>query len=663
MNILYRLLKSQKLVFLFVFFLLGSVVRAQSLQPSMNFGKPSAEELNLKEYAPDKEADALVLYSSTSIWYTCTSDLQQVKEVKVRMKILKPEGKQYANQEILYVKHTIGGDKEEIQGLKAFAYNMEGGKMVKTKMESSMVSDEKIDDDHCIEKFTIPQVKEGTVIEYSYSIYSDFYFSFDPWYAQQEIPVVYSKYQVSIPELFKFHIQETGFQRTKHSVEPTNMNWTIGTCSGEMHSWEAVNMPAVKEDSYMFCSRDYLTKVLVELYGIQIPGQVYKNYTSTWEDVSEELMDNDNFGKLLKKSNPMKDVLASSGADKVSDVKEKVSLIYQAMKKHLRWNGNYGLMGDGAHKVMKEGTGDNADLNFILISMLNDAGLKAYPVVMSRRKLGRLPLHPSLDGLNTFIVGVAENDSTLLYIDSSVEDGYIDVLPPDLMPETARVIYSSKSGAWVNLQDLPGARQISAVNVEVEANGNMKGTNMTNLFGNAASDLRNSFRTAKDSTTFVNDLAVKKGIDISDYKIEGRQEFSPKVKEVYTFSKKCNASADHIYVNPIVIPLLKEQPFTAQIRVLPVEFPYKKTIHQTVSMTIPEGYTVEEMPKGVKVYTEDGGLLFSFNCGKQNGKLIFNYRLTVKKTLFVSTDYEYLRKIYEAVVQRNEDMLVLKKGI
>lgn len=659
MNILYRLLKSQKLVFLFVFFLLGSVVRAQSLQPSMKFGKPSEEELNLKEYAPDKEASALVLYSSTGIWYTFISDLQQVKEVKVRMKILKPEGKQYANQEILYVKHTIGGDKEEIQGLKAFAYNMEGGKMVKTKMESSMVSDEKIDDDHYMKKFTIPQVKEGTVIEYSYSITSDFVYNIDPWYAQREIPVVYSQYEVSIPEWFKFHFQETGFERTKHSIKPINVSWSVGTCD----SWEAVNMPAVKDDGYMFCSRDYLTKVSVELYGIQIPGQVYKNYTSTWDDVSEELMDNDYFGKLLKKSDPMKDVLASSGADKVSDVKEKVSLIYQAMKKRLRWNGNYGLMGDGAHKVMKEGTGDNADLNFILISMLNDAGLKAYPVVMSRRKLGRLPLHPSLDGLNTFIVGVAENDSTLLYIDSSVEDGYIDVLPPDLMPESARVIYSSKLGKWVNLQELPGARQSSSINVEVGADGKMKGTSQTTLFGNAASDLRHSFRTAKDSTTFVNDLAAKEGVDISAYKIEGRKDFSPDVKEMYTFTKKCNASADHIYINPIVIPLLKEQPFSAQTRVLPVEFPYKEIIHQSVSITIPEGYTVEEMPKGVKVYTEDGGLLFSFNCGKQNGKLIFNYRLIVKKSLFVYTDYEYLRKIFEAVVQRNDDIVVLKKEI
>ena len=42
-------------------------------------------------------------------------------------------------------------------------------------------------------------------------------------------------------------------------------------------------------------------------------------------------------------------------------------------------------------QILKEGTGSNADLNFILISMLTDAGIPAYPVVMSRRNMGILP--------------------------------------------------------------------------------------------------------------------------------------------------------------------------------------------------------------------------------------------------------------------------------
>lgn len=657
-----RLFKIQKFSFLFVILMLCSAVKAQTLQPNLKFGKPSDEELNLKEYAPDKEADAVVLYSSTDVWYTFSSYIQQVKDIKVRLKILKSEGKRFANQSIVYVRHSSSTGEEKIQGLKAFAYNMEGGKMIKTKMESNMINDEKIDDYHYIEKFTIPQVKVGTVIEYSYSIYSDFITSIDPWYAQQDIPVVYSLYSLSIPEWFKFHFQETGFEHTNHKTESINVNWTIGNCPGEKNIWEATNMPAVKDDDYIFCSRDYLTKVCVELYGLQIPGEIYKNYTSTWEDVADQLNDYENFGGLLKKSDPMKDVLASSGADKVSDIKQKVSLIYQAMKKHLRWNGHYGLLGYGAHKVMKEGTGNNADLNFILISMLKDAGLKAYPVVMSRRKAGRLPLHPSLDGLNTFIVGVAENDSTLLYIDSSVEDGCVDILPPDLMPDRARVIFSPKSGAWVNLQNLSGTRKNSLVSVEVDADGNMKGTMISNMMGNAASDLRHSFRIAKDSTTFVNNLAAEKGIEITNYKIEGRQAFSPKAKEVYSFTKKCNVSADHLYINPVVISLLDESPFKAQTRVLPVEFPYKEMINQSVSITIPKGYVVEEKPKGVKMFTQDGALRFIFTCGEQDGKLLFNYRLNVNKTLFVSTEYEYLRKIFEAIVQRNDDMVVLKKA-
>ena len=65
-------------------------------------------------------------------------------------------------------------------------------------------------------------------------------------------------------------------------------------------------------------------------------------------------------------------------------------------------------------KAIKEGKGSNADLNFVLINMLEDAGVQAFPVVMSSRDNGRLPYtHPSIKALNTFVVGFMANDTTI----------------------------------------------------------------------------------------------------------------------------------------------------------------------------------------------------------------------------------------------------------
>ena len=91
--------------------------------------------------------------------------------------------------------------------------------------------------------------------------------------------------------------------------------------------------------------------------------------------------------------------------------------------------------------ILKDGSGDNADINFVLINMLNDAGVKAVPVVMSTRDNGRLPLtYPSRKFLNTFVVGAYTMIPTMVFIDSSIDDGYLNVLPAKLLTDRARII-------------------------------------------------------------------------------------------------------------------------------------------------------------------------------------------------------------------------------
>ncbi|MGG6547337.1 UNVERIFIED_CONTAM: DUF3857 domain-containing protein, partial [Prevotella sp. 15_C9] len=90
----------------------------------------------------------------------------------------------------------------------------------------------------------------------------------------------------------------------------------------------------------------------------------------------------------------------------------------------------------------KAGTGSNADLNFIFISMLRSYGIKAYPVVMSRRSGGMLPSNfPSLQKLNTFVVAIYdEARGKYVYLDSSMEVPALNVLPIELSVTKARML-------------------------------------------------------------------------------------------------------------------------------------------------------------------------------------------------------------------------------
>lgn len=641
-------------------------LRAQ--QPNDKFGKPTDEEMNMKSYAKDESAEAVVLYSSTRVWYDIiTGDFRLYTEVKKRIKILKKDGEKYANIEVpYYYNENHKSLREDIMGLKAFSYNMENGKLVKTKLENDAVVRERIDNSHMMLKFSFPQVKEGTVIEYQYKKESGSYFNIDTWVAQASIPVAYTEYNLLIPEYFVFNIDETGSVRTENKVENENVRF-IGpsgdalSCTAERYIFVGRDMPAIKADSYVFCPLDYCKKVTAELRGLEIPGALYKNFTSTWEEIGVGLVKDEDFGGRIKKTCPIKDLVASSGQDKESGVVGKMAAIYAALKKQLKWNGEYKLYGQPASKVIKNGTGSNADINFILISAYKEAGLDARPVVMSRRTMGRLPLtHPSIDRLNTFVVGVLDGQN-VHFIDASVEDGFVDVLPPLLLTEQGLLLADDGTGIWVNLQMLEAAKANYIIDGQLNADGTLNGTYKAQLTNNLSSGLKNEFRMADDSATFVNKMAERNSVTINSYKLEGKDVFSASVVENFEYSKKYDADGEHIYFSPFVIPPMTESPFKDVVREMPVEYPYKYSINMVTKVKLPEGYQVEEMPKQVIMATEDNALNVRANFMVQANDFIVQFRMNVNKTLFLPSEYEALRHIYDTVVEKCGEIVVLNK--
>ncbi len=645
----------------------SSVLRGQT--SDVKFGSPTKEELAMTSYAPDESAPAVVLYKSTRTWYdVIAGDFKVYTEVKTRIKILKPEGKEYADVEIPYLDNPQERSASEtITGLKAWAYNLENGKIVKTKMESNNIAHERVDKSHMLLKFSVPQVKEGTVVEYQYKKESGYYFYIDTWVAQTDIPVAYTYYNLLIPEYFLFNIDESGIVKTENKVSQESIRFIDAggdalSCTATRYEFEGRDLPALKSDSYVFCTLDYCKKVAAELRGLEVPGALYKNFTSTWEEIGVSLMNDEDFGKRIKRTSPIKDLLASSGVEKETDVVKKMAGIYTALKSRLKWNGKYRLFAESASKVMKDGSGSNADLNFILISAYREAGLDARPVVMSRRSMGRLPLsHPSVNKLNTFVVGVVDGQ-TAHFIDASVEDGYIDVLPPTLLTEQGLLLSDDGKGNWLNLQSLEASKANAVIEGTIAPDGTIKGTYSAQLHANLAAALKGEFREADDSVKYVNKMAERDGITISEYAIDNRTAFLPMATERFSFTKKAEADGTHIYFNPLVIPVISESPFKAVNRTLPVEYPYKYMTTIAASMQLPEGYEVEEMPKPLNITTEDKMLSVRVNYALQGTKLLVQYRFIVGKTLFLPQEYDILRQIYDSMVEKCSEMAVLKKN-
>lgn len=628
---------------------IGLCAQTTELVPNLKFGKPTNEELSMTTYAPDSSAAAVVLCKTLSAEYLWgTDDFRMAYKYKNKIKVLKDEGTAYADVCITYYEQKNNRLlRETVSGLEAYSYNLEDGKVVRTKMKKEQVFEERLNDYYIQIKFSIPQVKVGTVIEYEYEVQSDFYYNIREWKAQDDIPTLYTEYDIVFPEYFKFNLTMHGTEPLETKQEAENISFTIGgsvlQCNGNRHIFKGNKLPALKGDPYVWCTDNYCTQVGFELQSIEIPGLLYKSFTQSWENIDQRLLDDDSFGGLLKMSNPLKEETAALNLNGQGSTEEKIGLLFRLLKSHIKWNGKYALYGNKGKQVLKEGTGDNADLNFIFISMLKDAGIEAYPVVMSRRDRPMLPhSHPSIQRLNTFVVGIADTDSTMVFLDASAENGYIDILPAVLMTDRARVVIPGNRSLWLNLQQLGNNNLRTNINADIAPDGTVTGTRTISYNGQFAASLREGYRAAEDSTDYIRRICNSNGIEITSYSTKDLHSFSPTVTETLTFTKKSDSGDAMLYINPLIFAHTTDSPFKQAERKLPAEFPYLEKVNINVMLTLPEGYAVDELPQSTRLVTSDKSITGLYYVSQQGNKVSIRYSYSLNKLLFTNDDYPEL---------------------
>ena len=247
----------------------------------------------------------------------------------------------------------------------------------------------------------MPNVKEGSVIEYTYTVTSDFLFNLWDWEFQSSIPTVWSEYEVKIPEYFQYKQLYQGYEPFAihknyterdafNAVTKTRATGNFKTSTGTSFSnhetaftnyctrWAVKDAPAMIEEPYITSMSDYITKMEFELASIQVPGRAYENYTRTWENIDRELLEDEAFGGQLKKGGLVKSQVAALTGS-TSDPVEKMALIYNHVKMSYQWNENNGVISrQGLKKVMEEKSGNAADINLLLTLMLKEARVMGY---------------------------------------------------------------------------------------------------------------------------------------------------------------------------------------------------------------------------------------------------------------------------------------------
>ena len=153
-----------------VLLLFASCPSASAQKSPVKFGDIPMDDMTMTLYAPDSSASAVYLldYEEAHIEER-VDDYKLVTKVHIRIKILKADGKDLADVSILLT--DLGsGNAEKVSNLKATTYNLENGKIVESPLIKESTFRQPFDKYRVFQKFTMPNVKVGSVIEYSYLI-------------------------------------------------------------------------------------------------------------------------------------------------------------------------------------------------------------------------------------------------------------------------------------------------------------------------------------------------------------------------------------------------------------------------------------------------------------------------------------------------------------
>jgi Domain of Unknown Function with PDB structure (DUF3858)/Transglutaminase-like superfamily len=645
---------------------------------NIKFGKVSPEDFDLSKVKYDSGAAAVIIadIGNTSFEGNHKGDFTLIFKRFKRVKIINKNGFDAADES--FTVYHDGLDEERLSDVKAITYNLENGQIIQTKLDEKSIFTDKLDKFKSRKKFTMPAVKEGSIIEIEYTIKSDFYYGLRAWNFQGEYPRLWSEYEVRIPSFFHYVQLSQGdqafFVKTGKS-EPTvyAIRESGGTESDENYQinafenvirWVKKDVPPLKEESYTTTISNHISRIEFQLHYVQFNETSERHtYMGDWFMASEKMLKNPNFGGALDDDNHwMAEELRTITAGCHSDL-EKIQKIYAFVRDNFTCTDYDEIYTDNPLKlVFKKRNGNVAEINLLLTAMLRHENIKADPMVLSTRDNGYpSEIYPLMSRFNYVICSASDQEKTY-YLDASRPRLGFGYLPIDCYNGMARTINKEKPYAvYFSPDSLKETKQTSVIIINDEK-GFPSGS-FQSVLGNIESfELREKIK-KKSEKTFFKDIQTAYGSDI-ELENEGLDSLTQLEKPVnmhYEFNLKSLASEDILYFNPMLSEGYKDNPFKAAERTYPVEMPYCFDEVYNLNMEIPNGYTVEELPKSARVALNETQGFFEYLIQKGETGIQMRSHIRLNKANFTPDEYNVLRDFFAYVVKKQSEQIVFKK--
>jgi len=656
-----------KLTLILFFTVITYIANAQKglSGPVVKYGSITAEEFAAGVKGPDSAAAAIKIFDigKGSFRYSHVSEqYAYVFERHVRYKVVNKNAYDLANLEIVLYDDQAGGE-EKLESITGTTYNLNGKEIIVSKMDNAAKFSSRLDKRHFIKTFTLPNLKEGSIIEYHYTTKSDFIYRLDDWKFQGSYPCLYSSFTLTAPQFFAYRTLKGGYLPINQS-KPVQVADPVAGIATKVQ-FQLNNIPSIKDENYITTLEDYVSKVGFELHSIQYPNQSRKEFSSTWAKLIAQLKSHEKFGGYLKHNNYdnrlLNDILKGA-----TDNEIKINLIFNYVKNQVKWDGKYSDFTEASNQrtVLEKRSGNSAEINLLLLSLLKDAGVDASPVWISTRNNGEHPGYPVATKFNNVLV-LAENGAKKHMLDATGKnnaDGLVSY--QNLSHKGLKIDLAGDTADWIYTEFTNLSKSTNSYILKLDTSNILTGRLFINTDNYAAVNRRNKYQSATSQKDFIeNEESGKTGLEISDYQVNNMEQAGEVLSETMTvrLEDQVEVAGNLIYFMPLMFERVKENPFKLEDRNFPVDFAYPTESNYLMTIEYPKNYKLEKLPQSARYRLENNAGSFTILYSSDENGIMVNSKINISKAVFSPAEYYDLKELYKNIVQKQAERIVFRK--
>ncbi|MEJ8819073.1 DUF3857 domain-containing protein [Lacibacter sp. H407] len=623
-----------------IFFCLQS-----NAQKIPSFGKIDKAEFESKECSYDKEAIAEYLLDVAEVrYYFTSSDFVNETTNRIRIKILNEKAVDLANVRIPY--YSVG-TAQRIRNIEGYTYNLNAnGEVETTKLEKKAVMEQKLGSESEMMVFTLPNVKVGSIIEYRFEDSKRNSIEIEDWTFQRAHPVRYSEYNVEIPEVLEFTYLIRRTLPVKETTEGIN----------KVKRFVMTNIPGLDREPYMSSAKDYLQRIDFQLRAID-----GKPRMTTWPQLTEQLLENEYFGAQLRK-NVFKGTSLQSDLKTITDPYQRMVTVLNFVKKEVTWNGQTSRWSDaGVKNALEKHSGNSADMNLLLVNLLRDADIKAYPVLVSTRTNGKVnTAYPFLYQFNDVYV-YAEVDQKPYILDATNYTNPPFITPWDVQ-FTEGYLVDKDLAQFIVMGDMKHRfRLITSVLGEIDAEGKLKGSANIIAHDYAKNERMRSLRRGEKQykDDYFNNPHPEFKFDSLTYKNEKNDSLP--LENLVQFQGTLNSSGEYLFYSPNFLMELETNDFISDKRFTDIEFGYTQYYNMFTTIRFPNNLVPEELPKNIRMIMPDTSIVLQRFVNKNENTVSMRYTLEIKRPTYYVDEYLDFKTFYAKLFEMLNEQIVFKR--